>query len=188
MRKILLATLALSALVGPAAAQPDMTGAVAAQKEAMKPLAILDGLWRGPAYSIDPTGKRHDLTQTERVGPFLDGAVKVVEGRGYDPDGSVSFNAFAVISYDPQKKTYSMRSYTGGRSGDIPLEVRPDGFSWQIKAGPGAIRYNAVVKDGTWVEIGEFLMEGQPPRKMLEMNLKRVGDSSWPAGGAVPPK
>ncbi len=188
MSRILLSTIIMLSVAAPAMAQTDPGGLVAAQTEAMKPLAILDGAWRGPVWTMDRTGKRHDLTQTERVGGFLDGSVKVIEGRGYDADGKVSFNAFAVISYDPPTKTYSMRSYAGGSKGDFPLTLRPDGFSWEIKAGPGVVRYTAVVKDATWVETGEFLMEGQPPRKVLEMSLKRVGGTDWPAAGAVPPK
>lgn len=192
MRRMLLAAIAAGLSItaaAPALAQAPNPAAVTAQQEAMAPLAILDGVWRGSAWQIDPTGKRHDMTQTERLGPFLDGSIRVVEGRGYLPDGSIGFNAFAVISYDPAKKAYTMRSYTGGRYGDFPLQARADGFDWQIPAGPNAtVRYTAVVKDGTWVETGEFVAEGQPPRKFFEMRLKRIGDSDWPSGGAVPMK
>lgn len=193
MRRMLFAVAAAAvsiACAAPALAQQgDPAPLIAAQKEAMKPLAILDGQWRGPAWTIDPTGKRHDVTQTERVGSLLDGSVKVVEGRGYMADGTTGFNAFAVIAYDAQKKTYSMKSYAQGRAGEFPLTARADGFSWEIAAGPNAtIRYNAVVKDGTWVETGEYVAAGQPARKFFEMTLRRVGDTDWPAGGAVPPK
>jgi hypothetical protein len=184
----LAATLSL-AVATPALAQGDPGPLIAAQTEAMKPLAVLDGVWRGPAWTMEPSGKRRDVIQTERVGSFLDGSIKVVEGRGYLADGTVGFNAFAVISYDPQKKTYVMRSYAQGRAGDFPIVPREDGFSWQIPAGPTAvIRYNAVVKDGTWVETGEYVAEGQPPRRFFEMTLQRLGDTDWPAGGAPLPK
>jgi hypothetical protein len=65
----------------------------------MVPLAFMDGVWRGPAWVIGPSGERHTITQTERIGPFLDGSVKVIEGRGYDSEGKVTFDAFGTISY-----------------------------------------------------------------------------------------
>src|SRR5258708_37861222 len=74
---------------------------IAAQREAMLRLAFMDGVWRGPAWSILPSGEKHNITQTERIGPMLDGSVKVIEGKGYDlVDGKATFNAFATISYD----------------------------------------------------------------------------------------
>lgn len=182
------ATLSL-ACAAPALAQPAAPAAlVAAQKEALAPLSIMDGVWRGAGWSLDPvTRKRHDVTQTERVGPFLDGSVKLIEGRGYGADGSITFNAFAVVSYDAQKKTFTLSSWAMGRSGDFPLTPTADGFIWTVPAGPNAVvRYTAVIKDGTWREVGEYVAEGQPPRRIFEMTLKRVGDSSWPGAGAVP--
>src|SRR5262245_24759201 len=64
--------------------RPDPAALLAAQREAMAPLAFMDGVWRGPAWTILPSGEKHNVTQTERIGPFLDGSVKVIEGRGYD--------------------------------------------------------------------------------------------------------
>ncbi|HSL24163.1 MAG TPA: hypothetical protein VK886_21695 [Vicinamibacterales bacterium] len=170
-----------------AQAPPDPKPRIAAQKEAMARLAFLDGTWRGPASMNTQTGK-HTMTQTERIGPFLDGSVKVIEGRGYEADGTVSFNALAIISYDPDKQAYSMRSYAQGRSGDFPVTVKADGFSWEIPAGPMTIRYTATVKNGTWHEVGDRIAPGREPVRFFEMTLTRVGDTDWPAGGAIPPK
>lgn len=169
------------------AQQVDPATLIVAQKAGLAPLSMMDGVWRGPAWTMDRTGKKHEVTQTERIGPFLGGAVKVIEGRGYDADGSVSFNAFGVMSYDPVSKAFSFKSWALGRQGDFPLTVTADGYIWSVPAGPNAIvRYTAVIKDGAWREIGEYVMEGQPPRQIFEMNLKRVGDTDWPGGGAVP--
>lgn len=169
------------------AQQADPAALIAAQKAGLAPLSIMDGVWRGSAWTMDRTGQKHEVTQTERIGPFLGGAVKVIEGRGYAADGSVSFNAFGVMSYDPVSKTFSFKSWALGRQGDFPLTVTADGYIWSVPAGPNAIiRYTAVIKDGSWREIGEYVMEGQPPRQIFEMNLKRVGDTDWPGGGAVP--
>lgn len=188
MRNLVLVFVGL--LVAPsvrAQVPPDPGPRIAAQKEAMSKLAAMDGVWRGEAVMAMPSGK-HTLTQTERVGPFLDGAVRVMEGRGYESDGRVSFNAFGIVSYDPDKKAYSLRSYTQGRAGDFPLTVTADGFAWEISAGPMTIRYVATIKDGTWHEVGDRIASGSEPVRFFEMTLKRVGDTDWPMGTPVPPK
>jgi hypothetical protein len=161
---------------------------LAAQKEAMTPLAFMDGVWRGPAWTILPSGEKHTITQTERIGPFLDGSVKVIEGRGYDPDGKVTFNAFGTISYDPAKRAYTLHSYAQGYVGDFALKPTADGYVWEISAGQMIIRYTCVVKDGSWREVGDRIMPGKDPVRFFEMNLKRVGDTTWPAGGAISQK
>jgi hypothetical protein len=43
-----------------------------------------------------PSGEKLALTQTERIGPMLQGAIKVVEGRGYNQEGALVFNAFLL--------------------------------------------------------------------------------------------
>jgi len=168
--------------------RPDAATLIAAQREAMVPLTFMDGVWRGPAWVIMPSGEKHTITQTERIGPFLDGSVKVIEGRGYDPDGKVAFNAFATISYNPATRAYTLHSYAQGNVGDFALTPAADGFVWEIPAGPMTIRYTAVVKNGAWREVGDRIMPGKEPVRFFEMNLKRVGDTNWPAAGAISPK
>jgi hypothetical protein len=165
--------------------RPDPAITIAAQREALGRLAFLDGVWRGPASTVPPSGEKHTITQTERVGPFLDGSVKVIEGRGYDADGSVTFNAFAIISYNPATHAHAMRSYAQGSVGDFALTPTADGFAWDIPAGPMTIRYTAVVKDGVWREVGDQIAPGKEPVRFFEMTLTRVGDTNWPAAGAV---
>src|SRR5690349_7600339 len=113
------------------AAQPQAAAddPIAAQRAALARLAIFDGIWRGPAKVTLPGGKIVEITQAERVGPMLGGNLRVIEGRGYAADGSLRFNAFGVISYDPAAKSYDFRSYAEGRQGDFPFEVRSDGFT-----------------------------------------------------------
>lgn len=198
MRRLLVSVSLAAALAanlcaaGMASAQsPDPAVGVARMKEqaaALAPLSKLDGEWRGEAWFMDRTGKKTTLVQTERVGSMLDGSVKVVEGRGFDGDNQV-FHAFAAISYDSDKKTFSMRSYIRGYQGDYPIELTADGFIWTIPAGPNAqIRYTAVIKDGTWVEKGEYVPNGGKGMQFMELNLKRVGDTRWPAEGGLGPK
>ena len=191
--------LLLAALLGAsAAAQPssppaaapagpwDPASRLAAQREAMKALAFMDGAWRGRAETDRlPAG----FTHTERVGPLLDGTIRVVEGRSYDENGGTRFNAFAIISYDPVRRAYTMHSHAMGYAGDFPLSVRPDGYSWTQPSGPGAmIRYTATVKGNEWREIGERTVNGGPPDKMFEMRLQRIGPTAWPQDGAVAPR
>jgi hypothetical protein len=168
--------------------RPDTQALIAAQKQALQRFAYMDGVWRGTASTTVGPGQTHVITQTERIGPFLDGSVKVIEGRGYDDDGRVSFNAFGIISFDPAKNAYTMRSYALGQSGDFPVNPTEDGMIWEIPAGPATIRYTATVKDGTWHEVGERVVQGRDPVRFFEMTLKRVGDTTWPAAGAIPPQ
>ena len=184
---ILFVTLGVSLSIS-AQERADPATLIAAQKQAMAQLAVMDGVWRGPAWTILPSGEKHNITQTERIGPFLDGSIKVIEGRGYESDGRVGFNAFGIVSYDPGTKAFSLHSHAQGRVGDFVLKPITDGYVWEIPAGPMAIRYTATIKDGAWLEVGDRIMPGKEPVRFFEMNLKRVGDNGWPAAGAIPPK
>src|SRR5438067_8111910 len=90
--------------------RPDPATLIAAQREAMAPLAFMDGVWRGPAWTMLPSGEKHNVTQTERIGPFLEGSVKVIEGRGYNADGTVGFNR----GYAPDTRRSLAESKTKG--------------------------------------------------------------------------
>ena len=184
-RYLLAAGLLLTAM--PAAAQyQDPAPLQAAQRTAMQRLAFMDGVWRGPAWSLTPGGRR-DMIQTERAGTFVGGTVRVFEGRGYDPDGQVGFNALGVVSFDPASGRYSLSTWALGRHATVPLTITETGFVWETPAGPGAIiRYTATIRDGTWHEVGEIIAPGRPPLRVVELSLRRVGDSDWPGAGAVP--
>ena len=187
--KLLAAATGLFLLSTPAPAQrpPDSAALIAAQREAMAKLAFLDGVWRGEAWTIRPDGSRHEIVQTERIGTFLEGAVRVIEGRGYEPDGKVGFNALGIVSYDPGTRAYNLHSYAMGRKGDFPFKVTADGYVWEVPAGPGAIiRYTATVGDGKFREVGYRIAGEAPPVQIFEMNLRRVGDTKWPLMDPVP--
>lgn len=171
-----------------AAEPPDALALLVPQREAMKALAALDGHWRGTATLFLGEGRTKVLTQTERVGSMLGGAVKVIEGRGYGADESTEFNALAVISFSPQTGRYAFRSYAQGHSGEFPFELRPDGFRWTMRFGNTLIQHTATVRNGEWVEIGERITEGQAPVRIDELRLRRVGATEWPAADAVPLK
>jgi hypothetical protein len=177
--------LALDAAGAPATAQPsDSTPLVAAQAAAMKRLSAMDGEWRGQAVTQTPSGT-HRVVHTERIGTLLGGSIRLVEGHAYNPDGSTGFNAFGMISFDPATGKYLLTSHALGRMGQFDLTPTADGYVWQIPAGPMTIKYTARIRNGTWVETGERIMPGKPPVQFFRMDLKRIGDSNWPAAGAV---
>ena len=177
-----------AALADARAQQPDTAALVAAQTEALKTFAILDGAWRGPATVIQPDGSRLAFIQTERIGPFLGGSIRVIEGRGYDDNGAVRFNAFGIVSFDVATRSYSLHSHAQGHVGDFAFVPTGDGYRWEIPVGPATIRYVATVKDGELYEVGERIVAGREPFRIFEMRLKRIGDVDWPAAGAIAPK
>jgi hypothetical protein len=195
--RLALALMAAAALVttaaaqAPQAAQAPMTPTqmVAAQQAAMARMAALDGVWRGEAWMIDRPGETpRQMTQTMRVGPFLDGAVKVMETRGYLADGSLGFHAFNTLAFDAEKAAYVMNARAAGRSGQFSFRPTADGYVWEIGGGGRGLRYTGVVKDGVWTEVGESLDPARAPIRMSEMTLRRVGPTDWPEAGAIPPR
>lgn len=194
-RKLFLAGAAIlsasiaSAILAPALAQgrPDPAALMAAQKQALAPLAFMDGEWRGTASTTLPDGSKHRITQTERIGPFLDGSVKVIEGRGHEADGRISFNALGVVYFDNTRKTLRFQAHAMGMSGDYSFTPTADGYVWEIPAGPMTIRYTTTIRGDDWHEVGDRVIPGAPEQRFFEMNLKRIGDTHWPAAGAVGP-
>jgi hypothetical protein len=188
MRAILLLIAIASSAAADSKVQPvKPTKALA---DGMAKLSFMRGIWTGPASGTGMDGKPYAVTQTERMGPMLGGDVVVIEGRGYNPDGSTGFNAFAVASYDPRAQKYELRSYAQGMAGTFELRLTPTGYTWEIPAGPGAIvRFTATVTATKWREVGEYIAQGKPPVKTFEMNLTKAGDTDWPLGTPVtPPK
>ena len=182
------ALLALTLLpLAPAAAQNADPQVIAAQREAMARFAWMDGIWRGPATTQGQSGP-HSVTQTERIGPMLGATIRVMEGRGYNADDSTGFNAFGILSFDPATREYRLHSYAQGRAGDFVLTPTADGYQWTIPAGPFSIRYTATLAGGTWTEVGDRIVEGQPPQRFFEMRLTRVSATDWPAAHGPGPR
>ncbi len=186
---LLLLAAALAGSTFAATAQPaEPADLVASQVEAMRTLAMLDGAWRGPATVIQAGGSRITFVQTERIGPFLGGSIKVIEGRGYDDAGGVRFNAFGIVSFDPATRAYTLHSHALGRVGDFTFVPTGNGYRWEIPLASGRIRYVATVGADELHEVGDLVVEGREPVRIFEMRLKRIGATDWPAAGAVGPK
>jgi hypothetical protein len=147
---------------------------VASQREAMKKLAFLVGRWSGPAsVSLGP-GEALKLTQTEEIQMKMDGLVMLVEGTGRDAEGRAVFGALATISFDDATSTYRFRAYNDGRFLDTELRVNVNGFEWGYTAGPLRVSNTMKVTErGEWSEITESTYGSTPPRRSVEMTLKR---------------
>jgi hypothetical protein len=180
------ALLLVTAVASASGQAPDPAPLIAAQREAMKPLARMNGVWRGQATTLLPNGERRTITQTERIGAFLGGTLKLIEGRGYDANGNVAFNAFGIVSFNPATQSYSMRSYAHGRQGDFAFKPTEDGYTWDVPAGPGAIiRYTARIAGNRLQEVGDRIAGDSAPTRVFEMALERIGETDWPEAGAV---
>lgn len=184
LAKLIAAASLISVLwITPAAAE-----GVAPQNALMKKLDILKGTWVGDAKGMGPDGKPFQVRQTERVGSMLNGDVLVMEGRGYRSDGTLAFNALGTVSVDAKTGAFEFRAHAQGRSGTYRMEAIPNGVTWELAAGPQAtVRYTITIEGGVWHEVGECLAKDQPPRQILEMTLKRTGDTDWPAAQPVTP-
>ena len=176
-------------LAAPAAAlaQALQPAGTAEQRQAMQALAWMDGEWVGEATVSMGPGRTSTHAHTERIGPMLGGSIKVIEGRSTNDDGTVAFNAFAVVSWDDASDSYVMRSYANGQAADFPLQATADGFRWSTPGGGGEIRYVTTFRDGEWVETGDFVMPGRDPMRVIELRLRRRGDTGWPAADPVIP-
>ena len=183
-----LAACCLLAVPAAASAQTMQPAGTAEQRQAMQTLAWMDGEWVGEATVSMGPGQTSTHPHPERIGPMLGGSIKVIEGRSVGgPDGTPAFNAFAVLSWDDATDRYSMRSYANGEAGDFPLEATADGFSRTAPARGGEMRYVTTFKDGEWVELGHFVMPGREPMQVIELRLRRRGDTGWPAADPVIP-
>jgi len=154
----------------------------------MAPLAFMDGVWRGPAWTILPSGEKHNITQTERIGPFLDGSIKVIEGRGYNADGTVGSTRSA-----PSRTTRPpgftlctlMRKAT---SVTLRLTARLTVTSGKFPPGDDNSLHGCHQRMAHGSKSVIRIMPGKEPVRFFEMNLKRVGDTNWPAAGTISPK
>jgi len=191
-RNLSLVALAASALIALAprghAQGYDPSAQIATQRTAMRSLARMDGTWRGKARIQGMDGKWKEITQTERVGNTLDSTLKLVEGRGYDETGKLAFHAVATLAYDTRKKAFAFRSHSRGEVGDFAFTPTDSGFVWEIPTPAFTIRYTATIRDGQWREVGDRIVSGGQPVRFFEMEVTRLGDTDWPAAGAVQPR
>lgn len=180
-------TLVSSVLFAASACATPVEAPEVAEAEPAHPLSFMFGEWVGEASGVGRNNTTYKITQTERVGPMLEGDIVVIEGKGYDSDGMAAFNAFAVVSPN-RDGTWDIRSYAQGNSGTFPFTPGASGFTWSTPAGPDAeMRFTATFGDNTWSQVGEYVASGRPPVQTFQMELKRIGPTDWPSAGAVDP-
>jgi hypothetical protein len=147
---------------------------VEAQREAMKKLGFLAGHWSGPVTIARGPGEPLHLTQTENVEFKLDGLVLLIEGRSTGEDGRAQFEALATIAYDDAGQSYRFRAYNDGHYVDTELKALPDGFAWGMDAGPAHVANSMhLTAKGEWQETTEVTFAGNPPRRSVEMLLRK---------------
>jgi hypothetical protein len=86
-------------------------------------------------------------------------------------------------SIGPATVYHNLLNLIGLHFRDFVFTPAADGYVWEIPAGPATIRYTAVIQGDAWHEVGDRVMPGQDPVRFFEMNLKREGDTDWPAVG-----
>ncbi|MCJ7422099.1 hypothetical protein [Sphingomicrobium astaxanthinifaciens] len=117
---------------------------------------------------------------------MLDGTVLVIEGRGYEPEsGELVFNALATVHYVVGSDEYRIRTNAMGRGGDFPIVPVDGGFDWFIDMGGPKVRYEIRLVEGQWLEEGYYVTPDGEEMKIIELRLDRLGDTDWPAAGAV---
>ena len=173
-----------NAAAQPSAGAPDFDALVAEHRAAIARLAWMDGVWRGTVVTNEPEGAV-TILQTERIGAMASGTARLIEGRGFAEDGSIVFDAVAVVTYDAVADRYVMTSTARGMTGRPWFKATADGFEWGMENGPMKMSYVARLVEGEWIEEGFMAMADAPPRKWLTMRLKRVADTDWPAAGAI---
>lgn len=166
---------------------PDSDALIAEQRAALERVAWMDGVWRGTVTSSGPEGDIA-LVQTERIGTMAGGTVRIIEGRGYHRDGSLAFNAAALLTYDPVADEFVMTSTARGMTARPWFKPTADGFEWGIETAQVSISYVARHNNGEWVEEGFMAFPNQPKRPFMTMRLRRVGDTDWPGAGVIGPE
>ena len=163
-------------LLAPQMAQPPRSPDLEAQRTAMRKLEFLVGTWTGDA-SITRGGETTEIVQTEEAGYKLDGLILVIEGIGRAKSGVAPvLQAFGVISYEDETKTYRMRAFNDGRflETDVKLLDEGKGMAWGFVL--GEIKTKSVMRineKDEWTELHEIIIGSQPPKRFMEIAVRR---------------
>jgi hypothetical protein len=148
-----------------------------AQRLAMKKLDFLVGSWLGEARVAHAAGENTELMQTEEAKYKLDGLILVIEGVGRaQSSGAPMLQAFGIISYDDETQTYRMRAFNDGRFLETKIRLLKEGkgMTWGFVL--GEIKTKSVMRineNGDWTELHEITIGSQPPRKLMEVAVRR---------------
>jgi hypothetical protein len=163
----------------PLAAQ-DPGGAPA--RAAIEKLAWLEGEWRGEGWMQTGPGAPKTVSQREKVFRAAGGTILVVQGLAMSteagaPASTLVHDAFGVVSYDMQRRQYTLRTHVAnGNSIEVVPEVGDKRFVWGFDHPQGGrMRYTLLLEsDGAWHEIGERSTDaGATWVKFLEFRVRK---------------
>jgi hypothetical protein len=148
-----------------------------AQRAAMKKLGFLAGKWVGEARLLRGPGEPIVLVQTEEAQFKLDGLILEIEGVGRTkPDNKAVLQALGILSFDDETSTYHMRAFNDGRFLETEVKLHGDGKGLTWGFALGQIRTSSVLRineKDEWTELAEITIDSQPPRKLMELAVKR---------------
>jgi hypothetical protein len=172
-----LCTVLAVVLFAPQMAQPLRSPDLEAQRTAMRKLEFLAGMWTGEARITRGAGETTELVQTEAASYKLDGLILVIEGitRAKSSVAPV-MQAFGVISYEDETKTYRMRAFNDGRflETNVKLLEEGKGMTWGFVL--GEIKTKSVMRineKDEWTELHEIIIGSQPPKRLMEIAVRR---------------
>jgi hypothetical protein len=166
-------------LLGAAAGQqPPHAPDVDAQRQAMKKLGFLVGEWAGEGRMLRASGDWIEFNQTEHAEYKLDGLLLVIEGMGHaKTDGHPLLQAYGIASYDDATGKYHMRAYNDGRwlETDVALGESGKELTWGFNVGDIHTKSTLrLTEGGEWTESHEITIGAQPPRKFMELTVKKA--------------
>jgi hypothetical protein len=143
----------------------------------MQKLSFLIGKWAGEASVLRGPGEPVQLLQTEEASYKLDSLILLIEGVGRSKsNGQPVLQAFGIISYDDEAQTYRMRAFNDGRYLETDVKLSQDGRELTWGFALGDIRTNSTLRindKGEWTELAHITLGSQPPRKLLELTVRR---------------
>lgn len=151
---------------------------IEAQRSAMKKLAFLVGKWAGEVRIYRKPDEPVILDQTEDAQFKLDGLLLQIEGIGRTKSGrQPALQALGIISYDDEFSVYRMRAFNDGRFLETEVSLLEDGRNLRWGFSLGEFKMNSLLRIselGEWTELHEITAGAQPPRKFMELAVRRV--------------
>jgi hypothetical protein len=148
------------------------------QRAAMKKLEFLVGKWNGEARLLRGPGEWMDLNQSEEAQYKLDGLILVIEGVGRrKSDGYSLLQAVGVISFDDETASYRIRAFNEGRflESNMKLLDQDKTMNWGFVLGEVTTKSVLRINErGEWTELAEIKIGSEPPRKLLELTVRRI--------------
>lgn len=174
MFRLLFTTLLVLAMTE--AAMPQSAPNLDTQRAAMKKLSFLVGTWSGEARILRAEGTL-EMSQREEARFKLGGLVLEIEGTGTKKsDGAPALQALGLISFDDASGKYHFRAFNDGRWLESDVTLTGDNqLSWGFAVGPYQTRSVLRMNDkGEWTEAHELLHGSDPPRKLMEVTVRRT--------------